>query len=67
MFGQADFEVIADQLRTIKGRFILSINDHPEIHAIFAGFEIEEVKTRYSIAGNGEGNAMIARELIISN
>jgi DNA adenine methylase len=67
LFSRDQFALIAEQLRGIKGRFMLSINDHPEVRRIFDGFDIEEVLTRYSIAGNDESNAMIARELIISN
>jgi DNA adenine methylase len=67
LFSRDQFEAMAVQLAGIKGRFLLSINDHPEVRRVFAGFAVEEVLTRYSIAGNGEGNAMIARELIISN
>lgn len=65
MFDRAQFEVMADQLRGIKGRFILSLNDHAEVRRIFAGFEMQEVNVRYSIAGKGAGP--VAGELIISN
>ena len=40
---------MAKILRGLKGRFILSINDRPEMRETFAGFAIEEVKTRYSV------------------
>ena len=33
-----------------KGRFILSINDHPHIRATFAVFEMEPVRVRYTIS-----------------
>ena len=41
---------IAEQLHKIKGQFIMSINDVPEIREIFAGFEMVEVETSYSVA-----------------
>jgi len=63
LFGRADFEVMAERLGRLKGRFILSINDVPPIRATFAAFRIESVELRYSISG-GAGTA--ARELIIS-
>lgn len=49
MFERADFERLADQLAAIKGRFLLSINDVPEIREVFAGFDMLEVQTTYTI------------------
>ncbi len=40
---------MAALLRGIKGRFILSLNDTPEVRATFTGFTFEEVETRYSV------------------
>jgi len=65
MFGREDFAAMAGQLRGIRGRFILSINDRPQIRELFAGFDIEEVGVTYSVGGGG--SAVEARELIISN
>ncbi len=64
LFARADFTRLADQLRTIKGRFLLSINDVPEIRAIFAGFTIREVQVMYS--ANDKGNKQVT-ELLIGN
>ncbi len=50
-------------LKGISGRFILSINDTPEIRTLFAGFDIEEVETGYSISGKPQG----VKELLIGN
>jgi DNA adenine methylase len=65
MFGRSDFEAMAAALRSIEGRFILSLNDHPEVRRIFAGFAMEEVGVRYTIGGVAK--ASVAGELIISN
>ncbi|WP_406736924.1 DNA adenine methylase [Thioclava sp. GXIMD4215] len=64
LFDRSQFAVMAAQLAQIKGGFILSINDTPEIREIFAGFDFEEVALKYSVAAKG---ATEARELIISN
>ena len=48
LFGREDFARMAELLRGLKGRFILSLNDRPEVREAFAGFEFEEVKTRYT-------------------
>ncbi len=64
IFARADFAAMAEQLRGLKGRFILSLNDLPEVRETFAGFEFEEVTTRY--VANGK-NSRLAAELLISN
>jgi DNA adenine methylase len=63
MFSRDDFQRMADKLRSIEGRFLLSINDRPEIREMFAWADIEAVKTVYSIQG---GNAPGAAELLIA-
>lgn len=51
MFKREEFEAMAAQLATLKGNFLLSINDHPEVRRIFAAFPMEEVQARYTIGG----------------
>lgn len=63
LFGREQFEAMAERLARLKGRFILSINDVPEIRRIFSGFAQEDVELRYSISG---GKGTPARELIVS-
>lgn len=63
LFERGDFAELAELLRGLKGRFILSINDRPEIRKIFAGFAMEEVGTAYSVAQKGTPPA---KELIIT-
>ena len=48
LFAREDFARMAEIPRGLEGRFLLSINEHPEVREAFAGFEIEEVETRYS-------------------
>lgn len=63
MFSRSDFDAMANQLAGIKGRFIMSTNNVPEIHSIFSGFHIEAVQTTYSV-----GKGCVPRsELLISN
>lgn len=62
LFGREQFEIMAEQLARLRGRFILSINDVPEIRRIFAAFAFEEVGLNYSLA---KGQATPARELIV--
>lgn len=65
VFDRADFERLAAVLRLARGKFILSINETPEIRETFAGFAMTELTTTYTIA-KGE-NARSAGELVISN
>ncbi len=62
LFPRSEFEKLAERLRQMRGRFILSINDVPEIRAIFAGFDMEEVRLDYRVAG---GKGVPARELVV--
>lgn len=64
LFGREAFTAMADQLAGIKGRFLLSLNDVPEVRATFAAFNIREVETTYTISGTGGKRAA---ELLISN
>lgn len=62
VFSPADFELLRASLEGIQGHFILSINDTPEVRAIFAGFTMEEVALNYRVSGR----VTPARELIIT-
>ncbi|MCW4581231.1 DNA adenine methylase [Gluconacetobacter entanii] len=63
LFSPDDFGRIADLLGSLKGRFIMSINDVPEIREIFGRFRIEKVTTTYSVGLNKKR----AAELLISS
>lgn len=64
VFAREDFARLAAALRGLQGRFILSINDLPEVRETFAGFEIEAVETTYTIAKGGAQTGR--RELIVT-
>jgi DNA adenine methylase len=64
LFERADFQRLADVLATINGRFLLSINDTPEIREIFRAFVLDEVIVTYSCGGNSRPKA---GELLIRN
>ena len=54
---------MAEILRGLKGRFILSLNDRPEVRETFAGFQFEEVTLRYTANAKAVKEAA---ELLIS-
>jgi len=62
LFARDQFAELADRLGRLKARFILSINDVPQIRELFAAFELEAVGLDYTLAG---GKPVAARELII--
>jgi DNA adenine methylase len=66
MFSRDDFTRLADQLRGLKGRFLMSINDVPEIRSLFSWARIEPVTTTYTI-GNHTGRADARAELLIGS
>lgn len=61
LFSRAEFVRLAETLRGIRGRFILSINDVPEIRELFAWAQLTPVGVSYSVSGQPSN----ARELII--
>ncbi|MFV0626179.1 MAG: DNA adenine methylase [Alphaproteobacteria bacterium] len=67
IFERADFENLAKLLGEIKGKFVMSINDVPEIREIFKKFHIMDVTTTYSICTNNLKQGKEAKELLISN
>ncbi len=67
MFGRQEFEALADTLGTLRGQWLLSLNDVPEVRRIFGRFRIEVVETRYSIAGgHGAGRDKVNEVLIMA-
>lgn len=67
IFNKADFDNLSTLLKQIKGKFVMSLNDVPEIRAIFKAFYIKEVQTAYSIRQNKMKKNKPAAELLISN
>lgn len=64
LFPRETFAALADRLRSIEGRFLLSINDVPEIRELFSWAEMEAVTTTYSIAGGDKADKAAAELLI---
>lgn len=65
LFSRDRFVELASQLGALKGRFILSLNDLPEVRETFGAFQFREVRTSYSIAAKGVEHPRA--ELLISN
>ncbi len=66
-FGREDHRRLRDALLKVKGRFVLSYNDAPEIRELYAGFTVHAAERRDNLkAKNGAGQASY-KELLITN
>ncbi len=63
-FPKDRYEELADLLAGIAGRFILTLNNHPQIRETFRRFKIAEIQTRYSTGLNAKQRVT---ELLITN
>ncbi|MBN1839790.1 MAG: DNA adenine methylase [Campylobacterales bacterium] len=61
-FGMNQHIELANILKTIKGKFILSYNDCEVVRDLYKDYEIIEVSTRYSLRGASQ---KVAKEVII--
>lgn len=61
-FGMAEYESLAGVMAGLKGKAVLTINDHPDMRRVFDGFRRERVKLTYTIGGGSR--AKPAGELI---
>ncbi len=64
-FPIEEYQAMADLMRSIKGKAILSINDHPDIRRIFKGLKAKQVELPYTVGG--AHNKKKAKELIIKS
>lgn len=61
-FGWEQYQAMAEILGTIKGKAIVTLNDHPDVRQCFARYHIESTDIRYTVGG-GKGSE--AREVLI--
>lgn len=66
-FCESDYISLRDQLRSIKGKFLLTFNDHPAIRTLFSEFVMEQVTLKYSLAKKAESRSVPRYELFIKN
>ncbi|EJF85010.1 DNA adenine methylase [Bartonella rattimassiliensis] len=64
LFKREDYQTMSTLLAQLKGKFLLSLNDVPEVRKTFSQFKIKEVTTSYTCGSN---KPTPAQELIISN
>ncbi|MGZ7834908.1 DNA adenine methylase, partial [Pseudomonas aeruginosa] len=61
-FGFEQYLEMAEMLKRLKGKAIISLNDHPDIRRCFADYHIETTDIRYTVGG---GKGSDAREVLI--
>ncbi len=51
-FGREEYDRLAEVMRTMRGRAILTINDHPTMRKVFGEFRCQRVSIDYTICGS---------------
>lgn len=49
-FGWEEYERLAEAMGSMQGKMMLSINDHPDITALFNSYRITRLELAYSIS-----------------
>lgn len=65
-FGIEQYEKLADLMSNCQGKIMLSINDHPDIRAIYKQFNINETEISYTVGRVSQSRSK-KKELIITN
>lgn len=65
-FGETEHILLRDKLKSIKGKFLLTLNDHPKVREWYKDFNIKEVEVNYSISREEKARGKY-KELIITN
>ncbi|RQZ66548.1 DNA adenine methylase [Burkholderia glumae] len=65
-FEFGEYEAMAERMRAVRGKVMVSINDHPDIRKVFAGFRMLELDIQYSVASR-HGSPTTSGELAILN
>ena len=64
MFERADFAALNETLRGLRGAFVVTLNDVPELRRLFRWARVEPASVAYTLPGMGARKAV--RELIIT-
>lgn len=66
-FTEQDFIDLAKILKQVKGRFLMTLNDTPEIRDIFGEFYVRELKLKYSVTTSKKARGKTRTELLFAN
>ena len=65
-FPLGDYTDLADRLRSIQGKAIVSVNDIQEMRAAFKGFRRRRVQLEYTVGGSGRSRSKAAELVLMS-
>lgn len=65
-FGLEQYGLIADRLKSMKGKALVSVNDIPEMRAAFKGLPMRKLSITYTVGASGQGRGERG-ELLIAN
>jgi DNA adenine methylase len=65
-FGEVEHLILRDKLFHIKGKFLLTINDHEKVREWYKDFNFKEVEVGYSVSREKNARGKY-KELIITN
>lgn len=65
-FKEEEHKELSDKLKSLKGKFLLTINDHPLSRELYKEFNIKEVQVNYSVSKEAKARGKY-NELIITN
>jgi DNA adenine methylase len=65
MFEPSEFAAIAEALKGLRGRFVMTVNDTPELRRLFRWAKVERAPVSYTLPGMGKRRS--AGELIIQS
>lgn len=66
-FELEEYERMAELARTIKGRMIISINDHEEMRRVYRGLKTIKVDIKYTCGNVAKAKSQPRHELIITS
>ena len=63
-FGLDQYARMAELARSIQGAMLITVNDIPEMRAVFAGLDTDVIDVRYTVGGN-RNHVKPSQELLI--
>jgi len=64
-FGFEEYRKLSELMGSMKGKAVLSINDHPDIREVLQGFQVKSVAIEYTVGGADKRKG--SKELIYWN
>ncbi|MBV1817352.1 DNA adenine methylase [Bacteroidales bacterium MSK.15.36] len=65
-FGEKEHLLLRDKLKNIKGKFLLTINDHEKTRKWYKEFNFKNIEVGYSVSNKNSGRRKY-KELIVTN